>query len=460
MPLTALQIEMQSLIEAKDFGALKRMISQMEYVDLVDLLRNLEGEDLAVVFCLLTSDSAADVFADLEFEDQESLVKTLSSEKITAIVTEMAPDDRTALLEELPDQLAMRLLSSLKGDEQKIARDLLAWPEDSIGRQMTPEYIAVQADWTIQQVLEHLREVGPEKETLNVIYVVDENGKLLDELTLAQLVLRDPTALAARDLMDHQVTSLQVTNDRESAIEPFKVTDAVALPVVTSGGVLVGIVTADDVLDVAEEEDTEDFQLVTGMGPLEHSYFGTDFWGMIRKRLPWLVMLLLAQTLTTAALTGFASLPLFIVLVVFVPLINSPAGNTGSQMAGLMIRGLAVQELDTHDWARVLRRELVRGLTLGAVLGVMGYGVALVFGRVMLKDTAGAAPEQIALAVSISLVVVVTIGNIIGSMLPLMFKKIGVDPAVTSGPFIASLMDVSAIVIYFSIAISLLHAVG
>ncbi len=460
MPFTAQQLKIESLIEAKDFVALKRMFAQMEYVDLVDLLRHLEGEDLAVVFCLLPTASAADVFGDLEFEDQEALVTTLSSEKISDIVNEMAPDDRTALLEELPDQLAVLLLSSLKGDEQKVARALLAWPEDSIGRQMTPEYIAVQADWTIQQVLEHLREVGPEKETLNVIYVVDEHGKLLDELTLAQLVLREPTALAARDLMDHQVTSLQATDDRESAIEPFKVSDAVALPVVTSSGVLVGIVTADDVLDVAEDEDTEDFQLVTGMGPLEHSYFGTGYWGMIRKRLPWLMMLLIAQTLTTTALTSFATLPLFIVLVVFVPLINSPAGNTGSQMAGLMIRGLAVQELDTHDWLRVLRREIVRGLSLGVVLGIMGYAVALVFSQAVLEDAAGPQPGQIALAVSISLVVVVTMGNIIGSMLPLMFKKIGVDPAVTSGPFIASMMDVSAIVIYFSIAVGLLHIVA
>ena len=215
-------------------------------------------------------------------------------------------------------------------------------------------------------------------------------------------------------------------------------------------GVLVGIVTVDDVMDVAEEEDTEDFQKMAGMAALEYSYFGTPFGAMLRKRLPWLIMLLLAQTLTTVTLTQFDRLAEFVVLVLFMPLINSPAGNTGSQMAGLMIRALAVQEMDLGDWTRVLSRELVRGLVLGLILGGIGYATVLLFDR----------PSGIALSVAFAMAVAVTLANLLGSMLPFFFKRVGLDPAVTSGPFIASLMDVSGIVIYFSIAMLVLNLTG
>ncbi|MCK4276313.1 MAG: magnesium transporter, partial [Phycisphaerae bacterium] len=244
--------------------------------------------------------------------------------------------------------------------------------------------------------------------------------------------------------------ALRASDDREPAVELFRKYDAVALPVVTGLGVLVGIVTVDDVMDVAEEEGTEDFQKITGMGVLEYSYFGTSFLGMIRKRLPWLILLLMAQMMTTVALTSFEHLAQFAVLVLFMPLINSPAGNTGSQMAGLMIRGLALQEMALADWSRVLRRELMRGVTLGVTLGALGYFTVLLFGR----------PAGIAMAVALAMVVAVTFGNLAGSMLPFLFKKLGLDPAVTSAPFLASLMDVSGIVIYFSIAVTILSILG
>ena len=323
----------------------------------------------------------------------------------------------------------------------------MGYPEDSIGRLMTPEYVAIQADWDVERVLAHLREVAPTKETLNVIYVVDDKWKLQDELRLEQLILAEPQTRVA-ELMDEQGGSLEASDDREEAIEVFRKYDAIALPVVDGQGILVGIVTHDDVIDVVDEEVTEDFQKMAGMAALEYSYFGTDFWAMIGKRLPWLLLLLAAQTLATVTLTQFHSLTEFAVLVLFMPLINSPAGNTGSQMAGLMIRALAVQEMDLGDWARVLSRELIRGLTLGMVLGGIGYVTVLLFGR----------PPGIAMSVAFAMTAAVTLANLIGSMLPFFFKRIGVDPAVTSGPFIASLMDVSGIAIYFTIATAILAA--
>ena len=449
MQENAVQPEIRTLVEGRDFAALKAALIEMEVHDLAELVADLEGDDLAVCFRLLPQDRAVEVLAELEPEQQEELLTTLSSERVAAILNEMPPDDRTELLEELPGELAQRLLASLRGDELKIARSLLAYPEDSVGRLMTPEYVAVRRDWALDRVFEHLRRVGREKETLNVIYVTDQRWRLLGEVRLEQLVLADRSE-RVEELMEEQLGALSAADDKESAIEIFRKYDAVALPVVNSQGILVGIVTVDDVLDVAEEEVTEDFQRMAGMQPLEYSYFGTGYIKMMRKRLPWLGLLLAAQLLTTVALIGFHSLPLFVVLVMFMPLINSPAGNTGSQMAGLMIRGLAVQEIDLGDWARVLLREIARGLSLGVILGVLGGLAALLFARAV--DTGPYPPHHIATSVGTAMLVAVTLANLVGAMLPFVFKRMGLDPAVTSAPFIASLMDVSGILIYFSIA--------
>lgn len=443
MQADTLPSEIHELVEGKDFARLKSTIGTMEVHDLTALLGELDGDDLAVVFRLLGQQRAADVFGDLEIEQQEELLAMLSSETVAGILNDMPPDERTELLEELPGWLAQRLMSGLRGDELKVARSLLAYPEESVGRLMTPEYVAIRPDWTVDDVFAHIRKVAPAKETLYVIYVVDGDGKLLDEITLEDLVLADHGD-AVQDLMDRQVATLQATDDREAAVDDFKKYEAVALPVVDSQGTLVGIVTVDDAMDVAEEEYSEDVQKMAGMGALEYSYFGTGLGGMLGKRLPWLVLLLAAQMLTALALTNFAHLAEFTVLVLFMPLINSTAGSTGSQAAVLMTRGFAVQEMDLGDWAKVLFHEAARGLIMGIVLGVAGYCTVLLFGR----------GGQIALAVGLSVVTAVTMANLIGSMLPFVFKRIGLDPAVTSGPFITSLMDLSGIVIYFSIAIA------
>ncbi|MDP6634060.1 MAG: magnesium transporter [Phycisphaerae bacterium] len=456
MSAAEIQPRIEQLIEVKDFATLKSVIAQMEVHELTDLLTELEGAELAMVFRLLPSEDAADIFGDLPLELQEELLNTLSSEKVADILNDMPPDERTELLEELPGQLAQRLLTSLRGEELQIARQLLNYPEESIGRLMTPEYMAIGPDWMISDVFAHMRKVGEGKETFNIVYVVDEESKLIDEVSLEQLVLAEPDE-TVRDLMDGHVAHLQASEDQEEAIDEFKKYEAVALPVVNSQGILVGIVTHDDVLDVQEEEDTEDFQRVTGMDPLEYSYFGTSFLDMIRKRLPWLAMLLVVQTLATLTLANFNSMQLFAILVIFMPLINSPAGNTGSQMAGLMIRGLAVAEIELADWRKVLKRELLRGLALGLVLAVIGFGAAYLIAPLAGSDEATVKVPQIALAVSLAITLAVTMANIIGSMLPFAFKRVGLDPAVTSGPFIASIMDVSAIVVYFSIATAILH---
>lgn len=456
MPDETTQPDIRGLIEARDFATLKASVGQMEIHDLTELLAELVEEDLGIVFRLLPHETAAEIFGDLPFERQEYLLEALSSEKVARVLNDMPPDERTELLEELPGQLAQRLLNSLRGEQLAIARRLLNYPEDSIGRLMTPEYVAVRADWDIERVFEHIRQVASDKETLNVIYVIDERCRLLDELTLEQLVLAEKGATVA-DVMDAQVASLAATDDQESAVDEFKKYEAIALPVVDRQGVLVGIVTHDDVLDVVEEEDTEDFQKMAGMGALEYSYFATGHLGMIKKRLPWLLMLLFAQMLGTLALTSFHGLEMFAVLVIFMPLINSPAGNTGSQMAGLMIRGLAVQEMDLSDWGRILRRELLRGVAMGLTLAVIGYVATYIFAPMVVTGVGRERIGDIAMSVALAIASAVMVANILGSMLPFFFKRLGVDPAVISGPFIASLMDVTSILIYFGIAVGILH---
>jgi magnesium transporter len=371
---------------------------------------------------------------------------------VAKILNDMPPDERTELLEEVPGELVQRLLSTLRGDESEIARSLLNYPEDSIGRLMTPEYVAVRPEWTMDEVFEHIREVGEEMETFNVVYVVDEHWELLDELRLERLVLagREDTV---QDLMDRQVGALQVYDDQEEAIELFRKYEALAMPVVNTQGVLLGIVTVDDVMDVEKEEATEDIQMMAAVRTLKHPYLATPYIHMMIKRLPWLVLLFLAEILTVAALDVFrANLDqaVLAIMVGFVPLINSCAGNTGSQMSALVLRSLAVAELGPADWHRVLGRELLRGLSLGVVIGGMGLATALVFQK----------PLGLGIGVMVALISVMLLANVVGAMLPLLLKWIRVDPAVTSGPFIASMMDVSAIVIYFSVASSILRATG
>ncbi len=443
----AIEPEIHEMIEAKNFATLKFVLAEMEIHDLADLLSGLADEEAAVCFRLLSRKTAAEIFGSLPPERREAMLSTLSSHRLGELINSMPPDERTELLEELPGEVAQRLLNLLRGLEREITQKLMAYPEDTIGRLMTPEYVAVRPGWTIERVFQHIRRVAHDKETLNVIYVVDDHWKLLDEVPLESLVL---SALDDRveDLLDGHVAMLSANEDQETALEIFRKYEAVAMPVVNDEGVLVGIVTVDDVLDVAEEEAAEDYSKLTAMDPLEYSYFGTGFGGMLKKRLPWLVLLLGAQSLTAVALRGFGRVADFAILVAFVPLINSPAGNTGTQMAGLVLRGLAVQEMDVADWLRVLLREVFRGMAMGAILGVLGGAIVLILG------TGGAH----AVSVSLAIVASVTLANLVGSMLPFFFKRLGVDPAVTSGPFIASVMDVTAIMIYFTIAAAILSS--
>ncbi len=459
----AIQPEIEELIAAGQFDELRDILANnLEAADIAEILDEVNDEDRALLFRLLPTQLASDVFSLLEIEGQEKLIQSLSREQVTHILNEMSPDDRTRLLEEVPDEVAQRLLRALNPKELAVARTLLGYPEESIGRRMTPEYVAANPNWTVRQTLDFIRREAPRVETINVLYVLDDQGRLVDDLRLGELLLADPDA-TIRDICDFQFVSLSAFEDQEEAVEAFKKYDRLALPVVGSKGVMVGIVTVDDVLDLAEEEGTEDVQKFGGQEALEDSYFATTVLQLARKRGLWLTVLLVSSFLTVTAMNHFSYLTVLMpVLTVFIPMIISSGGNSGSQSAALIIRGLAVREIELANWWRVFLRELAAGLLLGLFLGVIagGFSVALrdraavQSGEPAEAAVGGAAEENrlgLPLLVLLSVTGVVTIGTLVGSMLPFFFKRIGLDPAVCSGPFIATFVDVSGIVLFFTL---------
>ena len=368
------------------------------------------------------------------------------------ILNEMPPDDRTALLEELPSAATQKLLNLLSPAERKIAADLLGYPKGSIGRLMTPEYIAIQQNWTVAEVLAHLRRVGRERESLNELYVVDEKGRLVDSVRLRNLVVAE-LSTPVGELLDHQVFALRATDDQETAVAAFRKYDRTILPVLDSRDVLVGVVT---VLDVAEQEATEDIQKMGGMEALDAPYLKIAMFSMIRKRAGWLSILFISEMFTATAMGYFENeLEKAAVLGLFLPLILSSGGNSGSQATSLIIRAMAVRDVTLRDWWRVLRRELMAGVALGVVLAT------IVLVRIFLwphKETLYTTHYPlVAATVAFSLVGVVLWGSIVGSMLPFLLRRLGFDPAASSAPFVATLVDVTGIVIYFTVAYRILH---
>jgi magnesium transporter len=414
-----------------------------------------------IIFRVLPAALAADVFEYIGIEEQQKLLRAMAHEQVGAILNEMSPDDRTALLEELPSAAARQLIRLLTPEERRVATALLGYPEDSIGRLMTPDFIQVKEDWTVQHVLDYVRQYGRDSETLNFVYVVDDRGKLIDDVRMREFLLRPLTAKVS-EIRDQTFAALNVTDSREDALNVFRKYDRAALPVVDSNGVLVGIVTADDMLDVAEEEATEDIQKFGGMEALDEPYMRIPLWRMVRKRAGWLVILFLGEMLTATAMANYQEeLAKALVLALFLPLIISSGGNSGSQASTLMIRAMALGEVTLRDWWRVMGREVQTGLSLGVILGAIGIirvgGWAIVGQQYLHRQPYGPHWPLVALTVGIALVGVVLWGTLSGSMLPFILRRVGADPAASSAPFVATLVDVTGLIIYFSIALVIMR---
>lgn len=344
----------------------------------------------------------------------------------------------------------MALMSLLSPSERHVAQSLLGYPEDSVGRLMTPDYIAIKPEWTVQEVLRYIRRHGHEKESLNVLYVTDDEGRLMDDIRIKDILISDPD-VTVRNLMNDAVVFLTVTDNKDISVTLFRKYDRVVLPVCDSERFLLGIVTVDDVLDVVEETDTREIQQFGGVDALDDAYMQVSFWHLLSKRAKWLVILFIGELLTASAMAFFEhEIAKAVVLALFVPLIISSGGNSGSQAATLIIRAMALGEISLKDWKAVLLKESISGAMLGMILGSMGFIRIMLFGYIghMYGDHA----FLVGLTVFLTLVGVVLWGTLTGAMLPFVLRRFRIDPATSSAPFVATLVDVTGLLIYFSIA--------
>jgi magnesium transporter len=448
-------IDLEALIESRDFAALREQTRNWPAVDLAELMQPLSAEKEAVVFRLLAREQAADVFSYLSQERQEELLKAMAREDVAGILNAMSPDDRTSLLEELPAKVIQQLLALLSPSERAIAAQLLGYEEDSVGRLMTPDFVRVRSHWTVTHALDHIRRYGVDSETMSMIYVIDKDNKLVDDLRIRQILLAKPDALIS-DLMDSRFVSLKATDNREVAVAAFRDSDLIALPVTDTGNALIGIVTVDDILDVAEEEATEDIHKMGGSEALDEPYMQIALSRMVRKRGSWLVVLFLSEMLTATAMSRYEhDIAKAVVLSIFVPLVISSGGNSGSQASTLIIRAMALGEIGLRDWWRVMRREFLTGLSLGGLLGALGFLRISVWA--VLFNSYGEHWFLLALTVGVALVGIVLWGSLAGSMLPFLLRSLKIDPATSSAPFVATLVDVSGLIIYFTVAAFILR---
>ena len=434
--------EVQELIRQNDWRRLKEIIVYWEAPDIADLLEDLEQENMFILFRLLPRQLATDVFGEIDPDEQMNIIQQMSNEHIRDIVSELSPDDRTELFEELPGKITQRLLNLLPHDDCREARQLLGYPDESVGRLMTPEYVAIRPQWSIKKALKHIREFGKDAETINMVYVVDDEWHLLDDIALRRLILANPE-VKVESIMDRKFISISAFEDQEKAAETIKHYDLVALPVLDSEDVLLGIVTVDDILDVIEDEVTEDVQKGASVAPLEMSYTAASVFTLYKKRIIWLSLLAVSGFLSANIISLYeGAIARIVALSFFIPVIIGSGGNTGSQSSVLIIRAIATGDLTLKRWFDVVKKELFVGLLLGMTLGAILYSGSHFW-------EGGA---EIALVVGISVAAIVLWANLLGSTLPIVITKLRLDPAFVSSPLVTTIIDVTGLGIYFSLA--------
>lgn len=430
----------QGLIAERNWTELRHSLGEWPAPDVARLLLELEKRDRVLLFRALSRDRSADVFAQLQSEDQNALLVDLTDEETRRLLTDLPPDDRTALLEELPGQVTQQLLNLLPPEDLAEARELLGYPEESAGRLMTPDYIAVRKHWTVEQALRQVRRRGKIAETVNRVFIVDGDWRLIDDLELRRLILAEPED-TVESVMDHTFAAVPAMADREEAVRIVQHYDQVALPVVDSTGVLMGIVTVDDLLDVAEEEATEDFHKLGSTIPVRVSLKDASVGVLYRARVGLLLVLVMMNIFSGAGIAYFEdTLDAMIALAFFLPLLIDSGGNAGSQSATLMVRALAIGDVRMKDWFGMIGKELFVAAILGAT---MAAGVALI--------ATVRAPDIVAV-VAVTMMLVVLVGSVIGMSLPFLLTRFGFDPATASAPLITSIADICGVLIYFNIA--------
>ncbi len=449
--------QFENLITATDKEPLQEFLNDQNISFVADLIYT-HTDFEAEIISNMAIHRAVSVFKILDTTTQKQIVKELPSFKTAELLNELPADDRTDFLEELPKEAIRELIKLLTSEERKITLSLLGWPEDSVGRLMTPDYVYVYEHNTVEEVFTTIRRVAKSSETIDVIYIINEKGELIDDIRIRDVILAAPNT-RIDDLLDGRVVALNVHDDQEHANEVFKMNNRVALPVVDDNNILLGIVTIDDILWVATEEFGEDMQKMGGSEALGEPYLDISLLKLIKKRVGWLIALFLSEMLTASAMQHYQETGIFksfIDLVIFIPLITSSGGNSGSQASSLIIQAMALGEVTIADWWRVMRREIVTGLSLGLILGIIGFIRVCAWQFLHVYDYG---PHWLAMATIIffALLGILMWGSLIGSMLPIVLKSLKQDPATSSAPFVATLVDVTGIIIYCSVASVILH---
>ncbi len=451
-----LQEQFEALVQTEDKLQIREFLDDQNISDVALLVEEYPEHESSII-ANMSVNRAASVFKILDLSTQKRIIHELPPNTTASLLNDLPADDRTDFLEELPSNVVRELIKLLDPDERKITLSLLGYPENSIGRLMTPDYVYVYPWNTIEEVFTTIRKYGKDSETINVIYVINDKGELLDDIRIRDFILNPPERKVS-ELMDDRYISLHPEDDQEMAAEVFKMNNRVALPVISKSNKLLGIVTIDDILWVAGEEFSEDMQKMGGTAALDEPYLDVPLFKLYKKRIIWLIILFIGETLTIIAMSSFqATLEQVLVLSTFIPLIISSGGNSGSQAATLIIQALALGEVTVHDWWRIAKREIQSGLYMGITLGIVGF--LIVFGGHQFFDLFGEHYILIGLAIGSAVIGVVLWGTIMGSMLPLLLKRLGADPATSSTPFIATLVDVTGLLIYFGMAFLLLRGV-
>lgn len=435
--------EIRELLGKKQYTRLRRIVEELNDADIADYMEEMEEEEVIRIFRILPKDTAADVFSCLELDRQQSIITSLSDKDAGRIIDNMMSDDAKELMEEMPANIVKRLIANTDPETRQAINHLMRYPEDSAGSIMTVEYVDLKEHYTVAQAIERIRRVGLDSETINICYVLDNKRTLVGTVGLRYLLLSDPDAVIG-EMMHKSVVSLHTLMDQEEVARMFKKYEFTAMPVVDNEDRLVGIITMDDVVDILEEETTEDIEKMAAVMPSDKPYLRMSVFEAFKKRIPWLLLLMISATFTGSIITSFESaLSRYVVLTAFIPMLMDTGGNAGGQASAIIIRGLSLDEIAFKDWGRVVWKEMRTAALCGLTLAACNFVKLLAFDRVGVS---------VAGVVCFTLLMAVIVAKIVGSTLPILAKKIGMDPAVMASPFITTIVDAISLLIYFRVA--------
>ena len=440
--------EVQEMLSEKRYRELKAIFAAMEPADIAIIFEDMPDKMIPLLYRILPKDMAAEVFVEMENDQQELLIAGFSDQELKEVLDELYVDDAVDIIEEMPASVVKRMLKQADPETRHHINEILQYPDDSAGSLMTIEYISLKADMTVSESFVRIRRIGEDKETINILYVTDKDRHLIGVLSIRNLLLADPDDLI-RDIMETNISSVTTLTDKEEVAQQISRYDYVAMPVVDQENRLVGIVTIDDALDVLQEENTEDIEMMAGITPTDKPYIKTGIVETYKKRIPWLLILMISSAFTSAIITSYEeALGAYVVLTAFIPMLMNSGGNAGSQASVSIIRGLALDEIDYSDTFKILLKEFIVGAICGLTLSVVNFAKLIIFDKLTFT---------IAFVICAALFVTVMAAKLIGCSLPILAKRLGFDPAVMANPFITTLVDAISLIVYFRIATMVLH---